>query len=200
MRRDFGVLLGMIEAHAVLHQVSRKRDQHDRIIATAADYAAAVDILADAFAITSGRKVKDAVRNAVAAVATLGGQEVTVAQVARHLKRDRSRATRGLKEATDLGYLTNQETRQGHPARYTLGTEPLPEDKPALPETVPDDASTSTPAQLAQVTPQVADGCAPVRVCAEGPEDDAVRTCAICREPMTIIEPGQTVHPMCEPS
>ena len=27
MRRDFGVLLGMIEAHAVLHQVNRKRDR-----------------------------------------------------------------------------------------------------------------------------------------------------------------------------
>jgi hypothetical protein len=94
MRRDFGVLLGMIEAHAVLHQVNRKRDQHGRILATAADYAAAADILADAFAITSGKKVKDAVRNAVAAVEELGGAavDVTVAQVARHLRRDRSRA------------------------------------------------------------------------------------------------------------
>jgi hypothetical protein len=29
MRRDFGVLLGMIEAHAVLHQVNRKRDPYN---------------------------------------------------------------------------------------------------------------------------------------------------------------------------
>ena len=165
MRRDFGVLLSTIEAHAVLHQMSRKRDQHGRIIATAADYAAARDILSDAFAITSGRKVKPAVRNAVAAVTELGGDkaDVTVAQVAKHLKRDRSRATRGLKEAADLGYLANQETRDGRPARYRLGTEVLPVDAPALPETLPDDAGTSTPAQLAQVTPQVKEGCAPVR-------------------------------------
>ena len=100
MRRDFGVLLGMIEAHAVLHQVNRKRDQYGRIIATPGDYEAVVGILADAFAITSDRKVKEAVRNAVAAVAELGGQEttVTVAQVARYLKRDRKgnpRAERG---------------------------------------------------------------------------------------------------------
>jgi hypothetical protein len=174
MRRDFGVLLGMIEAHAVLHQVTRKRDQHGRILATAADYAAAVEILADAFAITSGKRVKDAVRKAVAAVEALGGAEsdVTVAQVAKHLKRERSRASRGLKEAADLGYLTNQETREGRAARYRLGPDEVPEDKRALPETVPDDAAASTPAQVAQVTPQVTDGCAPVRLCAGGAGED----------------------------
>jgi hypothetical protein len=174
MRRDFGVLLGMIEAHAVLHQVTRKRDQHGRILATTADYAAAVDILADAFAITSGKRVKDAVRKAVAAVEALGGAEsdVTVAQVAKHLKRERSRASRGLKEAADLGYLTNQETREGRAARYRLGPDEVPEDKRALPETVPDETGASTPAQVAQVTPQVTDGCAPVRLCAGGAVED----------------------------
>jgi hypothetical protein len=178
MRRDFGVLLGMIEAHAVLHQVTRKRDQHGRILATAADYAAAVDILADAFAITSGKKVKEAVRKAVAAVEELGGAvaDVTVAQVARHLRRDRSRATRGLKEAADLGYLTNQESREGRAARYRLGPDALPDDKRALPETLPGDACARTPAQGAQVTPQVTDGCAPVRLCAGGPGEDGEAT------------------------
>jgi hypothetical protein len=140
MRRDFSVLLGMIEAHAVLHQATRERDQYGRIIATAADYGAARDILADAFAVSSGRKVKEGVRRAVAAVEALGGQEsdVTVAQVAKQLKRDRTRVTRGLKEAADLGYLVNREERQGFTARYRLGLEALPEDKPALPDTLPD--------------------------------------------------------------
>ena len=198
MRRDFGVLLSMIEAHAVLHQVSRKRDPHGRIIATAADYDAARDILSDAFAITSGRKVKPGVRNAVAAVDALGGAlaDVTVAQVAKHLKRERSRASRGLKEAADLGYLANQETRDGRAARYRLGTEPLPEDAPALPETLPDDAGASTPAQLAQVSPQVSEGCAPVRLCAEGAGDDVVRVCTVCGEPLdqALIDAGFTDH------
>jgi hypothetical protein len=178
MRRDFGVLLGMIEAHAVLHQVTRERDQHGRILATAADYTAAVDILADAFAITSGKRVKDVVRNAVAAVEALGGaqSDVTVAQVAKHLRRERSRASRGLKEAADLGYLTNQETREGRAARYRLGPDELPEDKRALPDTLPDDVGTSTPAQVAQVSPQVTDGCAPVRLCAGGAGGDSEAT------------------------
>ena len=198
MRRDFGVLLGMIEAHAVLHQVSRKRDRHGRIIATSADYDAARDILSDAFAITTGRKVKPGVRNAVAAVEALGGavEDVTVAQVARHLKRDRSRATRGLKEAADLGYLTNQETREGRAARYRLTSETLPEDTPALPETLPDDACASTPAQVAQVSPQVKEGCAPVRVCAGGEGEDEPVICPGCSLPLdqANADAGFTTH------
>ena len=198
MRRDFGVLLSMIEAHAVLHQVSRKRDQHGRVIATAADYDAVRDILSDAFAITSGSKVKPAVRNAIDAVTALGGAvaDVTVAQVAKHLKRERSRASRGLKEAADLGYLENQETRDGRAARYRLGTEVLPDDAAALPETLPDDAAASTPAQLAQVSAQVKEGCAPVRVCAGGDGEGVPTVCTECGEPLdqALIDAGYTDH------
>jgi MarR family protein len=99
----------------VLHQASRERDQHGRIVTTAADYEAARGVLAEAFAISSGEMVKESIRNAAGAVEALGGEEsdVTVAQVARHLKRDRSRVTRYLKEAADLGYLTNREDKPG---------------------------------------------------------------------------------------
>jgi hypothetical protein len=193
MRRDFGVLLGMIEAHAVLHQANRERDQHGRIMATAADYAAAVDILADAFAITSGKRVKEAIRKAVAAVEELGGAaaDVTVAQVAKHLKRERSRASRGLKEAADLGYLTNQETREGRTARYRLGPDDLPEDKAALPDKLPSEAWASTPAQVAQASPQVKDGCAPVPpVLAGRGGSDSALSCDRCGEEHQRYGPG----------
>ncbi len=111
------------DAHAVLHQATRERDQYGRIIATAVDYTAAKDILAEAFAVSSGHMVKDSVRRAVTAVGELGGKDsdVTVAQVARHLKRERSRVGRGLKEAADLSYLTNREEKPGRAARYRLG-------------------------------------------------------------------------------
>jgi hypothetical protein len=197
MRRDFGVLLGMIEAHAVLHQMTRERDDHGRILATAADYEAARDILAEAFAITSGKKVKESVRKAVAAVAALGGGEddprddprdVTVAQVAAYLKRERSRASRGLKDAADLGYLTNRETREGRTARYILGPDPLPEDKPALPDKLPDDLIVSTPAQGAQVSPQVTEGCAPVPPVLGGVEEQENNARQV------LIEAGLTDH------
>ncbi len=171
MRRDFSTLLGMIEAHAILHQATRERDSYDRIVATATDYQAAREILADALAVSSGQKVKESVRRAVAAVDALGGAEsdVLVAQVARHLKRDRTRVTRGLKDAADLGYLTNREDKAGRAARYRLGPDPLPEDRPALPPELPDDEGCArTPAQVGLASPQVSGGCAGVRVCAEG--------------------------------
>jgi hypothetical protein len=196
MRRDFGVLLGVIEAHAVLHQVTRERDQHGRIIATPADYDAARDILAEAFAITSGKKIKESVRNAVAAVKALGDdRDVTVAMVTAHLKLERSRASRGLKAAADLGYLTNQETREGRAARYRLGPDDLPEDKPALPATLTEKLSASTPAQVPPVSPQVSDGCAPVpRV--PGGDGDGMSACTICGDPLdqALVDAGLTDH------
>lgn len=169
MRRDFNTLLGMIEAHALVHQLTRDTDMHGRVVASAADYDAARDILAEAFAVSSGRRVKEGVRRAVTAVGELGGlagaegKDVTVAQVAKHLKRDRSRATRGLKDAVDLGYLINKEDRPGRAALYRIGPEQLPADAPALPETLPNDVCTRTPAQPAQESSQVNEGCAPVR-------------------------------------
>jgi len=207
MRRDFSVLLGMIEASAVLHQASRKRDGYGRIIATATDYDTARDILAEAFAVSSGRKVKDTVRRAVVAVDELGGEhsDVLVAQVARNLKRDRAHVGRGLREAADLGYLTNRETKPGRAARYRTGPDQLPDDKPALPGVLPDDAGdTRTPAQVAHLTPQVSEGCAGVRVCAGGPgDDDAVNLhCAVCGNPMdpyVTEKTGETTHPNCDP-
>jgi hypothetical protein len=179
MRRDFNTLLGMIEAHAVAHQLTRDADDYGRIVASAADYDAARGILAEAFAVSSGRKVKEGVRRAVMAVGELGGQagaegrDVTVAQVAKHMKRDRTRATRGLKEAVDLGYLVNKEDRPGRAALYRLGAEQLPADTPALPERLPEDACARTPAQLAQVSQQVSDGCAPVRGVRGGAERES---------------------------
>ena len=177
MRRDFGTLLGMIEAHAITHQLTRARDEHGRIIATAADYEAAREILAEAFAVSSGKKVKDSVRRAVAAVDELGGEkaDVTVAQVAKHLKRDRTRVTRGLKEAAENAYLVNMEDRAGRAARYRLGPDQLPEDAPALPEKLPNDVCMRTPAQPAHLSPQVKDGCAPVRGVRGDADRDAVQ-------------------------
>ena len=172
MRRDFNTLLGMIEAHAILHQLTRDTDEYGRIVATAADYDAARDILATAFAVASGKTVKESVRHVVEAVRDLGGRadpygkDVLVTHVAEHLKRDRTVAARGLKTAVDLGYLDNREDKAGRPARYRLGDEPLPEDAPALPAGLPPEVCTYTPAHLAHVSPQLSDGCAAVQVCA----------------------------------
>jgi len=60
----------------------------------------------------------------------------------------------------------------------------------------PDDVCASTPAQLAQVSPQVSEGCAPVRLCAEGAGDDDAHTCTVCGEPLdpALVKAGYTDH------
>ena len=45
LRRDFGAVLNLICAHALLHQAQRMRDQGGRIIAALADYAAVYDLV-----------------------------------------------------------------------------------------------------------------------------------------------------------
>ena len=68
LRRDFGSLLALIRAHAVLHQASRARDDDGRIIATLDDYAVVRDLVADTIAEGVGTTVSDTVRETVAAV------------------------------------------------------------------------------------------------------------------------------------
>ena len=50
LRRDFGSLLALIRAHAILHQATRDRDDDGRIIATLDDYAVVRDLVADTIA------------------------------------------------------------------------------------------------------------------------------------------------------
>lgn len=192
MRRDFSTLLGMIESHAVLHQATRQRDEHGRIVATAAHYDAARDLLADAFAVTSGTQVPASVRTVVNAVVALAGAdgEVLTARVAEYIKRDRSVAARGLGPAVARGYLVNLEDRKGRPGRYRAGPESLPDDKPALPGSLPDDACTA--AQPAHLSSQVSEGCAAVQLCTRG---DA-GTCTICggRLDTVLVAAGFTDH------
>jgi hypothetical protein len=47
LRRDFGALLNLIRAHALLHQASRDRDAEGRIVATIEDYTAVRELVVD---------------------------------------------------------------------------------------------------------------------------------------------------------
>jgi hypothetical protein len=50
LRRDFRLLLTLIQAHALLHRELRQRDDRGRILATVADYVAVRALVADLFA------------------------------------------------------------------------------------------------------------------------------------------------------
>ncbi len=136
LRRDFGALLNLIRAHAMLHQNSREKDAQGRIVATVEDYAAVRELIADLVAEGVEATVAATMRETVIAVrASLGGvadATVSVTTVARHMKLDRSAVSRRINAAIDRGYLKNLEEKRGQPARICLG-DVLPEDADVLP-------------------------------------------------------------------
>jgi hypothetical protein len=135
LRRDFGAILGLIRAHAILHQASRERDAAGSIIATLDDYAVVRELVADLVAHGVEAAVSATVRETVAVVRALHPENrdgVSVVAVARTLGVDKSAASRRVQAAVSKGYIRNLETKKGQAARLVPG-EPLPDDRPVLP-------------------------------------------------------------------
>lgn len=167
LRRDFGAVLALIRAHAVLHQLSRDEDDNGRIIATVEDYRAVRSLIHGVLSEGLGSAVSDTIRETVAAVEKLAPAHpdgVVATAVAERLGIDKSAASRRLRVAADHGYVHNNEERKGRPGRWVVG-EPLPDSVVVLPaadELQPDhhDATHQT------VSPQgdSATGCTVARV------------------------------------
>ncbi len=135
LRRDFGAVLNLIRAHAVLHGASREKDEQGRVVATLADYAAVRALVADLVSEGVETTVPESVRGAVHVVARLHAQKaepVAVTQVAQELKLDRSAASRRVRSAKDRGYLRDLEDNPRKPSRL-VPADPLPEDLEILP-------------------------------------------------------------------
>ena len=140
LRRDFGALLSLIRAHAILHQATRERDERGRIIATLEDYAVVRGLVSDLVSEGIEATVPKSVCEAVHAVARLHAQDdaqpVAVIQVAKDLKLDRSAASRRLRSAKDRGFLRDLEDNPRKPSRLVSGggeTPPLPPETSAHP-------------------------------------------------------------------
>src|SRR5215203_3838473 len=138
LRRDFGALLNLIRAHALLHQATRDRDAEGRIVATIEeDYAAVRELVADLVSEGIEATVPTTVRETVDAVKWLredsNGEPVTVAELARELKLDRSTVSRRARNAKDRGYLRDFEDNPRKPSRLVLGDD-LPDDVQILPK------------------------------------------------------------------
>ena len=132
LRRDFRLLLTLIAAHALLHRERRSRDEQGRIVAMPRDYAAVRKLVGDLFAEGVDATIKPETQEAVAAVRALGKDDVSVTEIAKFLKLDTSTASRRVRDAVQRGYLANNETRKGRPARIALG-DPLPSNRQILP-------------------------------------------------------------------
>jgi hypothetical protein len=145
VRRDFGALLNLIRAHALLHQASRERDAEGRIVATIEhDYAIVRELVVDLVSEGIEATVPATVRETVEAVKRLRedskGEPVTVVELARELKLDRSAVSRRVRNAKDRGYLRDLEENQRKPFRLVLGDD-LPDDLEILP--TPEDVRAS---------------------------------------------------------
>jgi predicted ArsR family transcriptional regulator len=78
--------------------------------------------------------VSNTVRETVDAVTALKKKgEVSLGQLTTKLGLDKSVVSRRLRQAIELGYLVNRETRRGRPARLVLG-DPMPEEMQVLPD------------------------------------------------------------------
>jgi MarR family len=137
LRRDFGALLNLIRAHALLHQASRHRDDKGRVVATIEDFAAVRELVADLVSDGIEVTVPKTVRETVEAVKRLredsNGEPVTVVELARELKLDRSAVSRRVRNAKDRGYLRDLEEHLRKPSRLVLGDD-LPDDAQILPK------------------------------------------------------------------
>jgi hypothetical protein len=144
LRRDFGALLNLIRAHALLHQATRERDAEGRIVATIKDYAAIRELVVDLVGEGVEATVPKTVRETVEAVKRLRedtkGEPVTVAELARKLELDRSTVSRRVRSAKDRGYLRDLEDNPRKPSRLVLGDD-LPDDLQILPK--PEDVHAS---------------------------------------------------------
>jgi DNA-binding transcriptional ArsR family regulator len=121
----------------LLHQATRERDAEGRTVATLEDYAVVRKLVADLLSEGIEATVPETVRETVEAVRRLrehsNGEPVTVADVARELKLDRSAVSRRVRSAKDRGYLRDLEENQRKPSRLVLGDD-LPDDLQILPK------------------------------------------------------------------
>jgi len=202
LRRDFGALLNLIRAHALLHQASREKDAEGRVIATIEqDYAAVRELVVDLVGEGVEVTVPAAVRETVEAVKRLRegsrGEPVTVAELARKLELDRSTVSRRARSAKDRGYLRDLEDNPRKPSRLVPGDD-LPNDLQILP--TPDDVRAGVK------------GCALPGTRPNGPQEphrngqysiDAYKACnrarvqegIKCPPPPSGGEPGQANNP-----
>ena len=132
LRRDFGMLLALVKAHALLHRSTRAADGQGRTIATLVDYAAVHGLVHKLFAEGVEATVPPTMRATVEAVQAMNRLDVSLTTLARQLKLEKSTVSARVHKAIARGFLVNNESQKGLPARIVLG-DPLPEELQVLP-------------------------------------------------------------------
>ena len=138
LRRDFPALLCLIRAHALLHQANRTRTREGLIVADFEDYSVVRDLVSDLISEGVESTVSSTIRETVNAVTELreemsAADSIGVSTVARHLKIDRSSASRRIAVAIERGHLKNLETTKKGKQYDLVVDDPLPDDVQILP-------------------------------------------------------------------
>lgn len=136
LRRDFGLLLTLIQTHALLHRATRGVDASGAVAASLDDYEAARALVEPLIAAGVEATVPETIRETVAAVRSLcpgPDDTASISAIAKALKLDKSATSRRVSAARERGYLVNHETKRGQPAKIGNG-EPLPANTPVLPD------------------------------------------------------------------
>jgi hypothetical protein len=210
LRRDFNTLLALIRAHAVLHQLTRDRDDDGRIVATLEDYEIVSGIVADVLAEGVGSTVSQTIRQTVAAVQSLDqGEGVTSSVIAERLALDKSAAHRRMTAAAAAGYVQNLEDRRGRPGRWRPAA-PLPDDVALLPsvarlQEVTEPVATPHDHETQQTSDTDEGGCTVARVTApkgngdpkffDGFDPDDLYRCPLCGSRTDPQRRGDALHP-----
>jgi hypothetical protein len=136
MRRESPRIRMLIDAHATLHQTSRKRDEGGRIVATLDDYSAVRELVEPFVGAASEQGAKPQTRETVEAALKLLDSEdfdepgVTIKDLQPLLKIDNSATYRRVQAA--YPYLVPLDDKRGRAKQYTKG-----DDLPAISNVLP---------------------------------------------------------------
>jgi hypothetical protein len=131
MRRDLTVLSLLMRASALLHSVTRPRDE-GRIVATVADYEIVREVILDAFDYAIGQGIPENVRLAVEKLPAKGEAGISYRALGDRLGVNHETARARAWEAIAGGYAVNLSTNRQR-AELTQADPLPPESEPALP-------------------------------------------------------------------
>ena len=136
LRRDFGALLNLVRAHAILHRANRQQDEDGDLLATVeGDYAPVRLLVGDVIAESVEASVTPAMRETIEAVQELldeGMEHVSAKALVDHLGVGRSAAYDRIRRALFAGYLSNEAGKNERGYKLKIGS-PLPGDEAFLP-------------------------------------------------------------------
>lgn len=151
MKRDFGHVLALTKANAVLHQLNRRVDGSERIVAEIEDYRVVYGLVRAIISTGVKASVPEVVRKTVDAVDRLYNASssipeilakkvpegeiypgVPLYEVAKELKVSDSTASRSVYRAIRAEYIRNIGRGKGHPLQL-VPNDPMPDDREVLP-------------------------------------------------------------------